>query len=47
MDAARENGLQAIAATYGYGSPQELSGATAAARTAWELATLVHRIIRG
>lgn len=47
VDAARENGLQAIAATYGYGSPEELSGATAAAKTASELATLVHRIIRG
>ncbi len=47
VDAARENGLQAIAATYGYGSPEELSGATAAAKSASELATLVHRIIRG
>ena len=47
LDAARENGLQAIAATYGYGSPEELSGATAAAKSASELATLVHRIIRG
>ncbi len=47
VDAARENGLQAIAATYGYGSPEELSGATAAAKTVSELVTLVHRIIRG
>ena len=47
VDAARENGLQAIAATYDYGSPEEQSGATAAAQTASELAPLVHRIIRG
>ncbi len=43
--AARENGLHAIAATYGYGSAEELAGAVAAAGSASEVATLVHRII--
>lgn len=47
VEAARENGLHAIAASYGYGSPGELDGATAVVASASELVTPVHRIIRG
>ncbi len=45
VEAARENGLHAIAAAYGYGSPGESSGATATAASASELAGLIRRIL--
>jgi phosphoglycolate phosphatase len=41
IEAAHENGILAIAARYGYGSPEELAGADAAAETPSELPGLV------
>lgn len=41
VEAAHENGIFAIAARYGYGSPEELAGADAAAETPSDLPRLV------
>ena len=46
VEAAHENGLRAVAATYGYGSEEELASADAEAASALELPDLVATLLR-
>jgi phosphoglycolate phosphatase len=45
VEAAHRNGIEAVAASYGYGSPAELTQADASANSAWAIPEAVDSLL--